>query len=99
MTITPEDLARAQGLEEGLAAAIAILEALAEVMIERERDAEPGRKANHARRTRITAYQVAARRIGTRLNRQRRLVEKMETPADAERAARQIRSAVAKLAL
>lgn len=99
MTKAPEDLARAQGVEEGLASAVAILEALAEVMIGRERDAKPGAKANHARRTRIRAYQVATRRIGTLLNRQRRLLAKMETPADAERAARHIRSAVAKLAL
>lgn len=99
MMKAPEDLARAQCVEEGLATAIAILEGLAAVMIERERDTKPGAKANHARRTRITAYQVAARRIGTQLGRQRRLVEKMETPADTERAARHIRSAVAKLAL
>jgi hypothetical protein len=99
MTSRDEDLAHAQGVEEGLATAIAILEELAAVMIERERTAKPGKKANHPRRARIKAYQVAANRIDTRLTRQRRRLAKLETPADEERAARQIRSAVAKLAL
>ncbi len=99
MTTKAEDLARAQGVEEGLRTAIALLGQLAEVMLERERDAKPGVKVNQARRARIKAYQVAAGRIQTRLNRQHRLVIGMETPEDDRRAAERIFAAVEKLAL
>jgi hypothetical protein len=73
----------AQGVEEGLAAALETLNGLAAVMIERERGAV-GKKANHARRVRIKAYEVAAKRIETKLNRQRRLLARLETPAGSE---------------
>jgi hypothetical protein len=94
-----EKLAREQGIEAGLAAALNILEELAEVMLERERAAPARRKANYARRTRIKAYQVAARRIETRLNRQRRLLEKQETLEDQLRAKHSLQAAVEDLAL
>lgn len=99
MATKQDSLERALGVEEGLAAAIAILGELAEVMIEREREPKPGAKANHARRVRIKAYQVAARRIQTRLCRQQRLLAKMESPADDERGPMQIRADIEKLAL
>lgn len=95
----PKDLARAQGVEEGLAVAAGVLADLAEVMLERERDVKPGAKVNRARRTRIKAYQVAATRIRTRLDRQRRILAKMETEGDAQEDAELIRSAIEDLAL
>lgn len=97
--IDPQDLARAQGVEEGLALAAGILAGLAETMIERERDVKPGAKINWARRTRIKAYQVAGSRIQTRLDRQRRIVAKMETRADVQDGSELIRTAVEDLAL
>ena len=93
-----ERLRYAQGVEEGLATALATLSDLAAVMIERERQAA-GKKANHARRVRIKAYEVAARRIETKLNRQRRLLERLETPEDAERQSETLRAALKALAL
>ena len=92
------ELARAEGVEEGLATALAVLESLAGVMIEREQAAAGG-KANHARRVRIKAYQVAAKRIGTRLQRQRRLLSSLETPADEQRNQAAIESALKGLGL
>ncbi|HEX9948104.1 MAG TPA: hypothetical protein VGA98_11235 [Allosphingosinicella sp.] len=94
-----EKLARAQGVEEGLAMALDILGDLAEVMLERERAAKPGSKINHARRTRIKAYQVAAKRVHTRLNRQRQKLFKLETPEDRLRGEQALRAAVDDLAL
>jgi hypothetical protein len=94
-----DKLAYEQGVEASLAVASTILEELAEVMLERERAAAAGRKVNYARRTRIKAYQVAARRIQTRLSRQRRLLEKTETIEDKLRAAQNLRAAVEDLAL
>jgi hypothetical protein len=94
-----EKLAYEQGVEAGLAVASAILEELAEVMLERERTASIARKANYARRTRIKAYQVAARRIHTRLSRQQRLLAKLETREDQLRAEQSLRAAVENLAL
>ena len=94
-----ERLARAQGVEEGLATALGILADLAEVMLERERSAEPGKKANYARRTRIKAYQVAAKRLQTRLTRQRRELSKLETVDDRLWDEQVIKAAVANLAL
>ncbi|MGA9581719.1 MAG: hypothetical protein WBR13_07100 [Allosphingosinicella sp.] len=88
----------AQGVEEGLAAALETLNGLAAVMIERERDAV-GKKANHARRVRIKAYEVAAKRIETKLKRQRRLLAKLETPEDSERQAETMRATLKALAL
>ena len=85
-------------MEEGLATALATLNDLAAVMIERERNAV-GKKANYARSVRIKAYEVAAKRIETKLSRQRRLLVRLETPADAERQAAAIRSALKALAL
>jgi hypothetical protein len=79
--------------------ASAILEELAEVMLERERSAPPARKANYARRTRIKAYQVAARRIRTRLSRQQRLLGKLETLEDQLSAEQSLCAAVKNLAL
>ncbi len=93
-----ERVRHAQGVEEGLAAAMETLNGLAAVMIERER-ASVGKKANHARRTRIKAYEVAAKRIETKLNRQRRLLARLETPADSERQAERLRAALKALAL
>lgn len=93
-----ERVSHAQGVEEGLAAALEVLSGLAAVMVERERQAA-GKKANRARRVRIKAYEVAARRIETRLNRQRRLLAKLETPEDAERQAESLRAALKALAL
>ncbi len=93
-----ERVLHAQGVEEGLATALATLNALAAVMVDREQNAT-GKKANYARRVRIKAYQVAAKRIETKLNRQRRLLARLETPADAERQAKAIRSALKALAL
>ncbi len=93
-----ERVRHAQGVDEGLAAALEILNGLAAVMIEREREAV-GKKANHARRVRIKAYEVAARRIETRLKRQRRLLARLETPEDAERQAEAIRATLKALAL
>lgn len=93
-----ERVRHAQGVEEGLAAALEILNGLAAVMIERER-AAAGKKANHARRVRIKAYEVAARRIETRLKRQRRLLERLETPEDSERQAEAMRATLKALAL
>jgi hypothetical protein len=93
-----ERLRHAQGVEEGLAAALATLNHLAAVMIEREREAV-GKKANRARRVRIKAYEVAAKRIETKLNRQRRALARLETPEEAERQAEAIRAAVEALAL
>ncbi|HYW15552.1 MAG TPA: hypothetical protein VE891_05295 [Allosphingosinicella sp.] len=94
-----ERVRHAQGLEEGLATALEILNGLAAVMIEREREASGKKKANHARRVRIKAYEVAARRIETKLKHQRRLLTKLETPEDAERQAETIRAALKALAL
>ena len=99
MKIDPEDLARAQGIEEGLGVAAGLLADLAETMIEREREVKPGAKINWARRTRIKAYQVAGARIRTRLDRQRRILAKMETQADDRSGAELIRTAVEDLAL
>ena len=94
-----ERVRHARGVEEGLAAALEVLDGLAAVMIERERQAA-GKKANHARRTRIKAYQVAARRIETKLNRQRRLLARLEAPeAGAEGQAESIRAALETLSL
>ena len=93
-----ERVMHAQGVEEGLATALATLHELAAVMVERERNSA-GRKPNHARRVRIKAYQVAAKRIETKLHRQRRLLQKLETPADAERHSEAIRAALKDLAL
>lgn len=92
-------LARAQGVEEGLTMALSILEDLAETMLERERAADPRKKSNYPRRTRIKAYQVAARRIGTQLKRQHRLLERMETADDQQHDDERLRAAVANLAL
>lgn len=72
--------AHEQGIETGLAIAHDILRGLAEVMLERE--AEPGRRPNYARRIRIKAYQVAAKRVETQLTRQRRFLAKLEMPED-----------------
>jgi hypothetical protein len=94
-----ERVLHAQGVEEGLAAALETLNGLAAVMIERERSASGKKKANYARRVRIKAYEVAAKRIETKLGRQRRLLERLETPADSERQAETIRSALKALAL
>ncbi len=88
----------AQGVEEGLATALETLNGLAAVMIERERQSV-GKKANHARRVRIKAYEVAARRIETKLNRQRRLLAGLETPEESERQAQSMRAALKALAL
>lgn len=93
-----ERLRHAQGVEEGLATALEILNGLAAVMIERERDAS-GKKANRARRVRIKAYEVAASRIETKLKRQRRLLERLETPEDSESRAEALRAALEALAL
>jgi hypothetical protein len=93
-----ERVLHAQGVEEGLATALATLNGLAAVMIDREQNAV-GKKANYARRVRIKAYEVAAKRIETKLNRQRRLLARLETPADSERQAEAIRSALKALAL
>jgi hypothetical protein len=93
-----ERLLHAQGVEEGLATALETLNGLAAVMIERER-AAVGKKANHARRVRIKAYEVAARRIETKLNHKRRALAKLETPEDAKRQAETIRAALKALAL
>ena len=93
-----ERLRYAQGVEEGLATALATLKDLAAVMIERERQAA-GKKANHARRVRIKAYEVAAGRIETKLNRQRRALARLETPEDSERQAETFRAALKALAL
>jgi hypothetical protein len=93
-----ERVRHAQGVEEGLATALETLNGLAAVMIERERSAV-GKKANHARRVRIKAYEVAAKRIETKLNRQRRLLARLETPADSEEQAARIRAALKALAL
>ena len=93
-----ERVLHAQGVEEGLAAALEALNGLAAVMIERERSAA-GKKANHARRVRIKAYEVAAKRIETKLNRQRRLLARLETPADSERQSEKIHAALKALAL
>ena len=90
--------ARAEGVEEGLATALAILEELAEVMLEREREAA-GKKANYARRVRIKAYQVAGKRVATRLNRQRKLLAKLETPDEDAKKAAAIQSALKGLGL
>jgi hypothetical protein len=94
-----EKLAYEQGVEAGLAMASTILEELAEVMLEREQAAAAGRKASYARRTRIKAYQVAARRVHTRLSRQRRLLGKLETLEDQVSAEQSLRAAVENLAL
>lgn len=93
-----ERVRHAQGVEEGLATALETLNGLAAVMIEREHQAV-GKKANHARRVRIKAYEVAARRIETKLNRQRRLLARLETPEDSERQAESLRAALKALAL
>lgn len=93
-----ERVRHAQGVEEGLAAALETLNGLAAVMIERER-AAAGKKANHARRVRIKAYEVAAKRIETKLNRQRRLLARLETPEDSERRSEAIHAALKALAL
>ena len=89
-----ERLAHEQGTEAGLAMALGILQDLAEVMLERERAAAPGRKANYARRTRIKAHQVAASRIETRLKRQRAILEKLETLEDRLHEEDELRAAV-----
>jgi len=92
-------VARAEGMEEGLATALGILNQLADVMLERERSAKPGSKANYRRRTRIKAYQVAAKRVQTQLDRQRRLLSKLQTPEDIARDQLSIRTAVEELGL
>ena len=92
-------MARAQGVEEGLAIAADLLASLAETMLQREDTAKPGAKVNRARRVRIKAYQVAGGRILTRLNRQRRLLAKLETPADDSAGTLQLKAAVEDLAL
>ncbi len=94
-----DKLARTQGVEEGLTVALNILNGLAEVMLERERAAEPRRKANYARRVRIKAYQVAARRVQTLLKRQRRLLERLESAEDRHHNDERLRAAVEHLAL
>ena len=94
-----EKLARAQGIEEGLSAALSILAELAEVMLEREREADPRKKANYARRTRIKAYQVASRRIATRLKRQHQLLARLESAEDRDAEQERLRAAVEDLAL
>ena len=94
-----ERVRHAEGVEEGLATALEILNGLAAVMIERERSAAGKKKANHARRVRIKAYEVAAKRIETKLKRQRRLLARIETPADSERQAERIQAALKALAL
>ncbi|MBA3676637.1 MAG: hypothetical protein H0W74_04450 [Sphingosinicella sp.] len=94
-----EKLARAQGVEEGLNGALLILNGLAEVMLERERAADPRRKSNHARRVRIRAYQVAAKRVQTLLKKQRRLLERLESAEDRQRNDERLRAAVEHLAL
>lgn len=76
-----------------------ILEDLAEVMLEREKSAPAGRKTNYARRTRIKAYHVAARRLQTRLNRQRSVVAKLETPQSRLCDEESLRAALEDLAL
>jgi hypothetical protein len=93
-----ERVLHAQGVEEGLAAALETLNGLAAVMIERERQAA-GKKANHARRVRIKAYEVAAKRIETKLSRQRRLLARLETPEDRQRQSETLRAALKALAL
>lgn len=92
-------VARAQGVEEGLATALGILNSLAEVMIEREQSANPRKKPNYARRTRIKAYQVAAKRVQTQLDRQRRLLSKLETAEDRTRNQDALKAAVEDLGL
>jgi hypothetical protein len=93
-----ERVRHAEGVEAGLASALETLRGLAAVMIERELEAA-GKKANHARRVRIKAYEVAARRIETKLRQQRRLLARLETPEDSERRAESIRTALKALAL
>lgn len=88
----------AEGVEEGLATALEILNGLAAVMIERELEAA-GKKANHARRVRIKAYQVAAKRIETKLKRQRLAPARIEPPEDSEGQAERIQAALKALAL
>lgn len=95
----PEKLAYEQGVEAGLAVALSILENLADVMLERERAAAAGQKANYARRTRIKAYQVASRRIQTRLNRQRGILAKLETLEDQLRGENSLKAVIEDLAL
>jgi hypothetical protein len=94
-----ERVRHAEGVEEGLATALEILNGLAAVMIERERAAAGKKKANYARRVRIKAYEVAAKRIETKLKRQRRLLARIETPADSERQAERMEAALKALAL
>lgn len=94
-----ERVRHAEGVAEGLVSALEVLNGLAAVMIERERDSAGKKKANHARRVRIKAYQVAAKRIETKLKQQRRLLARIETPADSERQAERIHAALKALAL
>lgn len=90
-------LAYEQGVEVGLTTAIEVLEGLAGVMLDRE--SEPGRRPNYARRVRIKAYQVASKRLQTQLARQRRLVAKLEMPEDQLQAEHKLRAKLDDLAL
>ena len=94
-----EKLAYEQGVDVRLLMALTILEDLADVMLERERAAPVGRKANYARRTRIKAYQVAGKRVQTRLDRQRRVLAKLETFEDQLRGENTLKAALKDLAL
>ena len=89
--------AHEQGVETGLTMSLDILLGLAEVMLDRE--AEPGRRPNYARRIRIKAYQVAASRVQTQLTRQRRLLAKLEMPEDELRDEQKLRAQLDDLAL
>ena len=86
-----------RGLEAGLSNALGILEALAEVMLERE--GQVGRKPNYARRIRIKAYQVAGRRVQTQLTRQRRILAKLARPGDQLADEQRLRAQLKDLAL
>ncbi len=92
-----EKIAHEQGIEAGLSKALDVLEGLAEVMLERE--AQPGRRPNYARRIRIKAYQVAGNRVRTQLARQRRTVARLETPEDQRRDEQRLRAKLEDLAL
>lgn len=89
--------AHEQGIEAGLTIALDVLQKLAEVMVERE--GEPGRRPNYARRVRIKAYQVAAKRVQTQLTRQRRIVAKLEMPEDQLKDEQRLRAELDDLAL
>lgn len=91
------ELAHEQGVEAGLTIALDILDGLAEVMLDRGR--EPGRRPNYARRIRIKAYQVAAKRVQTQLTRQRRRVAKLEMPEDQLKDEQKLRADLDDLAL